>query len=128
MLNFPDAPTLNQIFSDDTLSWRWDGAKWVVADVEDSVTVLTPVSGATLVLTAARPHYIKNATTLASLTIELPQIAGLIEISFMSPVTALSVRDWLHVPIVGAPTSAYGPGAGLVFKYVDDIVKWVYWK
>jgi hypothetical protein len=131
MINFPDAPILNQIFVVGETSWRWDGAKWVAANAEDSTIVLTPVSGATVVLTEVRPYYIKNAATLASLIIKLPQVAatgGLLEVSFLSPVTSLSVRDWLNVAISGTPTSAYGPGAGLVFRYVDDVTKWVYWK
>lgn len=131
MINFPDAPVLNQIFVVGDTTWRWDGAKWVAANTEDFTTILTPASGATLVLTDVRPHYIKNATTLAALIIKLPQHAsmgGSMEISFLSPVTALAVRDWADTPIVGAPTNAYGPGAGLVFRYVDDVTKWVYWK
>jgi hypothetical protein len=29
MINFPDSPTLNQIFAAAGSSWKWDGAKWV---------------------------------------------------------------------------------------------------
>ena len=30
MLNFPDAPTLNQIFTSGATRWRWDSVKWLV--------------------------------------------------------------------------------------------------
>src|SRR3954447_4808800 len=29
MLNFPDAPVVNQTYTDGTTAWKWDGAKWV---------------------------------------------------------------------------------------------------
>jgi len=30
-LDFPNSPTLGQLFTSGALSWRWDGAKWVAA-------------------------------------------------------------------------------------------------
>jgi len=32
MLDFPNAPTMNQIFTSGGLSWQWDGTKWIVTD------------------------------------------------------------------------------------------------
>lgn len=29
-LNFPNSPTLGQVYSDGGASWEWDGAAWVV--------------------------------------------------------------------------------------------------
>ena len=126
MLNFPDAPTLNQVYQ----SWAWDGAKWGPATVVSSVNIVNVVSGATVVLTDFRPVFVNNATTLALLTFRLPEAnpENAIEISFLSPVTSLIVQDSLGVVVPTAPDSAYGPGAGLVFRYVDPSVKWAYWK
>lgn len=39
MLNFPDAPTTNQVFTAVGKSWQWDGVKWL------SSTVVGAVSG-----------------------------------------------------------------------------------
>jgi len=126
MLNFPDSPTLNEVY----LSWAWDGAKWGPASVVSSVNVVNPVSGAVVVLSDLRPVFVNNAVTLALLTFRLPEAnpENAIEISFLSPVTSLIVQDSLGVVVPTAPTNAYGPGAGLVFRYVSSSVKWAYWK
>jgi hypothetical protein len=34
MLDFPDAPILDQLFTVGDINWRWDGEKWVVSTVE----------------------------------------------------------------------------------------------
>src|SRR4249920_2483230 len=31
MLNFPDSPTANQVYTVGAASWSWDGAKWTVS-------------------------------------------------------------------------------------------------
>jgi hypothetical protein len=113
------------------LTWRFDGAKWVVSDVRESGSSITsPVSGGTIVLAHPGVYYINNADVLALLTIRLPLgvLDDEVHISFHRPITSLVVQDSLGAAIPDAPTNAYGPGAGLVFKYVDDVVKWVYWK
>jgi hypothetical protein len=126
MLNFPDSPTLNQVYQ----SWAWDGSKWGPASVVSSVNVVNPVSGTVVVLNDLRPVYVKNTIVLALLTIRLPEASAenFIEISFLSPVTVLHIQDSLGVIVPTAPTNAYGPGSALVFCYVDDSVKWTYWK
>jgi hypothetical protein len=36
-LNFPSSPTLNQIFTDGTLSWRWNGFAWDSFNLNDTI-------------------------------------------------------------------------------------------
>ncbi len=38
------------------------------------------------------------------------------------------VRDSDGASLAGAPTSGFGPGSGLQFRYVDAVVGWAYWK
>ena len=81
-----------------------------------------------LTLADSRPLYINNAARLASLTVFLPvaAVGTLLEIGFRNPITALSVLTFGGGAIPGAPTNAYGPGAGLQFRY--DTPGWIYWK
>jgi hypothetical protein len=101
---------------------------------DEPVNVLSPASGAIVVLTDFRPVYIDNAATLAALTFRLPIDAtpvegrNRVELSFRSPVTALSIEDGGGTAIADSPTNAYGPGSGLVMQYVDDTIGWAYWK
>lgn len=127
MLNFPDSPTVNQVYQ----SWAWDGNKWGSASVVSTVNVVNNVvSGATIVLLDFRPVFVNNAVVLESLTFQLPETTNevFIEISFLSPVTSLVVQDAAGTRVPTAPNNAYGPGSALVFRYVDTSVKWVYWK
>ena len=101
----------------------------------DSVIVVTPGSGDTVVLIGWNPIYVNNPAALGNLTIRLPPLADPIptqalEISFRQPVTELSVIDHQSGVLPhGGPTSAYGPGAGLTLRYVGNSnVGWIYWK
>jgi len=92
----------------------------------DMVVVLTPGSGDTVNLLTMGPYYIDNVTTFASLILRLPPCTdGLLEVGFRNPVTSLSVQDNAGDVVLGAPTSAYGPGAALQFRCVGV---WTYWK
>jgi len=99
-------------------------------DPVTSIHVVTPISGATVVLTDARDVYV-NTGPLASLFIRLPLgvTAGVdIEISFAAPVAALTIQDGGGVLVPGSPANAYGPGSAIVMQYVDDTLRWKYWK
>jgi len=62
ILNFPDTPTMNQIFTAVGKSWQWDGIKWVVADAGSDAGTMTGFSG-----------FVRaENTTSASITITLP--------------------------------------------------------
>jgi hypothetical protein len=39
MINFPDSPSVNQIFSTGGTSWRWTGVKWVATGVTNFMTM-----------------------------------------------------------------------------------------
>ncbi len=91
--------------------------------------IVTPASGDTVTLAVAGPVFV-NAAALASLTILLPPgpvIGWNSDISFLAPVTTLTILDAASAPVATAPTSAFGPGAALEFKYLDAL-GWVYWK
>jgi hypothetical protein len=94
------------------------------------VTTVTPSSGNTVELGGPGPYFV-NTAALAALTIMLPAdpISGWTsEICFLAPVTTLAVVDADSVAVATAPTSAFGPGSAIVFKYVSDAVGWAYWK
>ena len=99
-----------------------------IVEVDDGVVVIAPGSGDTVVLPDFRPRYIDTGP-LAALTIQLPPSpteSNSIDISFLSPVAALTILDSAGDPIATAtPATAYGPGAGIEFRYCN--LGWVYW-
>jgi len=44
--NFPDTPTVNQIFTDMGLQWKWDGTKWEAGAIVGFASIVNPVNGA----------------------------------------------------------------------------------
>lgn len=110
-----------------------NGSAWVPASNQPSVrsttiTTVSPASGATLALDG--DTYI-NAAALAALTLRLPSMpvpGHRIEVCFAAPVAALTVQDAAGAAVVGAPTSAFGPGAALVFRYANGGPGWTFWK
>lgn len=71
MLNFPDVPTLNQVFTSGTISWRWDGIKWVVGGPAAPQAVI--VVGVTTALPAGYAGFVRAENqTSAPITITLP--------------------------------------------------------
>lgn len=108
-----------------------------LADVAAEVTLTVPVrvehpaTGAIIVMQGAERALYVASGPLAALTVRLPPSvpAGeMVEISFAAPVSDLMVRDSDGASLAGAPTSGYGPGSGLQFRYVDATVGWTYWK
>jgi len=107
-----------------------------LADVAAEVPLTVPVrvehpaSGATIVMQGGERVLYVATGPLAALTVRLPPnvAAGdLVEISFVASVADLMIRDSDGASLAGTPTTAYGPGAGLHFRYVDATVGWVYW-
>jgi hypothetical protein len=90
--------------------------------------ILAPASGETVVLPDTRPVYINNPGPYASLAIRMPAAAlgQMVEISFANPVSILAMQTSAGVAIPNSPTSAYGPGAALQFRF--EAPGWIYWK
>lgn len=131
MLNFPDSPVLGQSFSGGGSSWLWDGVKWEAGLAPLTVTTVVPVSGDTITMSGRQPLYVNNAAVLAELTIKLPPSPVPTQyavIGFRSPVTTLAIQTYTGAAITGSPVSAYGPGAAIEMRYVDNTVGWTYWK
>jgi len=105
----------------------------VAAEVPLTVPVRVehPASGATIVMQGGESALYVATGPLDALTVRLPPSfpAGEpFEVSFAAPVSDLMVRDSDGASTVtGAPTSGYGPGSALQFRYVDAVVGWVYW-
>ena len=102
-----------------------------LSGVVPPLQIATPVDGGTVVMEpTARALYVGNAA-LAALTVLLPAGIGdneLAEICFASPVTALTVLDAASAAVPTAPTSAYGPGAAIQFRFINPGPGWVLWK
>lgn len=135
-LDFPNGPAPGDVYA----YWRWDGEKWVSAPPisfggggssappPSPLRVVTPPSGAVVAMAAGETGLYVASGALASLTLRLPPdpVSGQeVEISFAAPVTALVLTDAAAAPLP-QPTSAYGPGAALEFRFVPP--SWVYWK
>jgi hypothetical protein len=106
--------------------------QWVAATNQQvgaaGMVSLPPASGDTVTVTSDTPNVYISSGALAALTIRLPASPPLdrqVQIGFANPVETLTVQDSLGAAVAGAPTSAYGPGAALLFRWVPP---WVYWK
>jgi hypothetical protein len=44
--NFPDSPSVGEIFTDQGLDWQWDGVKWLAGALAGFAPVLNPAGGA----------------------------------------------------------------------------------
>lgn len=99
----------------------------VVGEAAAAVRVVNPLSGEIVMMLAGERALYVEGGPRAALTIQLPPgpTPGMVEISFENPVTTLGVTDSGGVPLT-EPTNAYGPGAGLQFRFVD--AEWVFWK
>jgi hypothetical protein len=94
----------------------------VIVGEDVPVRVVNPTSGGVVTMLAGERALYVEGGPRASLSLTLPPgpVADmLVEVSFENPVAALIVTD------LAEPSSAYGPGAGLQFRYVDGV--WRYW-
>jgi hypothetical protein len=95
------------------------------------VTVVNPTTGSTVTMESThRSLYVNNAAELPALTIWMPPgvLPGeMVEIGFAHPITVLAIKNSIGGAVAGTPTSAFGPGDAIHFRYLDT-VGWVYWK
>ena len=78
MINFPDSPTIGQIFTVGGLSWMWDGTKWEMNTVPTGLYL--PIAGGTLTgplnlsgdptaaLGASTKQYVDNSVQVGTIT------------------------------------------------------------
>lgn len=88
----------------------------------------SPSTGATITLLATQRLLYIASGPLDALTIRLPPDPSdriLVELGFSTPITTLTVQDSAGTSVVGAPSSAFGPGAAIQFRWPNT---WVYWK
>jgi len=111
------------------------GSAGVIGAASAAVTVSTvfretnPADGAIVAMFAREPGLYITGGPRAALTICLPPdpVHGMVvDISFQNPVTTLQIQYAAGSPTLAEPTNAYGPGAGLQFRFIDTA--WVYWK
>ena len=48
MLDFPNSPSVGQVFTSGNSSWLWDGTKWVAAGSSGAGSIYLPLTGGTL--------------------------------------------------------------------------------
>lgn len=75
VINFPDSPTLNQVFSTVGCSWKWDGVKWTVAGSGDVVVPaipMIPIDSTTTLTTGFNGFVSVGNTTSAPITVTMP--------------------------------------------------------
>jgi len=73
--NFPSSPTVGQIFTSGTLSWRWDGSSWVSVGVAVDTSFITAAANTARVsanggstLSNKQLNFVNTATVLVSVT------------------------------------------------------------
>jgi hypothetical protein len=111
-------------------SGSWIAATNQPTGTSPGIVTVTPASGATVQVSRETPSVFIASGALAALTVKLlqnPIIGDTVQLCFAAPVTALVVQSYSGVPVTGGPTSAYGPGAAIVFRYVSP-GSWALWK
>ena len=43
-INFPNTPSLNQVFSVDNRSWKWTGSRWELVQYPGIINAIIPLS------------------------------------------------------------------------------------
>ena len=73
--NFPSSPTVGQIFTSGTLSWRWDGSSWVSVGVAVDTSFIAAAANTARVsanggstLSNKQLNFVNTATVLVSVT------------------------------------------------------------
>jgi hypothetical protein len=72
-----------------------------------------------------------NANLLDALTVWLPggtDPGEKVDLCFETGVTNLTICDCLGNVVESAPTSADGPGATIIMRYIGRSYGWFYWK
>lgn len=98
--------------------------------MSEAVATVSPSSGQTVMMAAGTPSLFVASGALAALTVGLPANPGIgqtAQISFANPVAALTVTDAAAGAIPTAPATAFGPGAAIIFRFVQP-GEWVLWK
>jgi hypothetical protein len=109
---------------------QWTAATNQPGPGTENVLTVYPGTGATVTLTGGASNVYVATGPLAALTVRLPPgpvVRDTAQCCFAQPITVLTVQDADGAAVAGAPTSAYGPGAALIFRYVDPGM-WVLWK
>ena len=109
-INFPDSPTLNQVFSAAGRTWKWDGTTWVSVGAELVAADITDLTA-----TATEINYTDGVTSAIQTQLNGKQaiVSGVsdTEISYLDGVTSaiqtqLNARALL-TQVIEAKTGAY---------------------
>jgi hypothetical protein len=117
-------------FLDPTGAGQWVAATNQPTGTSAGIVTLTPASGDVVQVLRETPSLFIASGALAALTVRLPispATGDTVQLCFAAPVAALTVQSGTGAAVAGAPTTAYGPGAALVFRYVAP-GQWSYWK
>lgn len=109
-INFPDSPTLNQVFSAAGRTWKWDGTTWVSVGAELVAADITDLTA-----TATEINYTDGVTSAIQTQLDGKQaiVSGVsdTEISYLDGVTSaiqtqINARALL-TQVIEAKTGAY---------------------
>ena len=133
MINFPNSPTLNEVFTSGDNSWKWNGFAWNLIVLPTNNIIRTIITGATYSVSGTDKFIGIQSTSTTPITITLP-LASSLEAGryyeFKDEGNNASVNNitWIRsggdliendqTAIVGATN-----GMSLIF-YSDGISKW----
>jgi hypothetical protein len=126
MIDFPNTPTLNQVFTAGAASWKWDSVKWVTNSAAADYVLLTPASGATVTITPTSKVIVNASTALATLTLRLSAALdkAAVRISTRNRIDALTINS-----VSGAAVDWSGqelPANGIIaLTFVISLNRWV---
>jgi hypothetical protein len=131
-INFPDSPTLNQVFSAGGRTWRWDGTTWVsvgaelvVADITDLTATATEINYTDGVTSAIQTQIdSKAATSALAAKADLAGAAFTGNISTTGTITAfpapgIAANSADRVGYIGIPSSGAGVSGAYTLVATD---------
>ena len=148
-INFPDSPTLNQVFSAGGRTWKWDGTTWVsvgaelvVADITDLTATATEINYTDGVTSAIQTQLDGKAATVHTHTagqINTDVVGASSGYTFVAsdknkfyfvggtitltvPANVFSAGDQIDVINDATGTITFAAGAGLSLRAVDSKV------
>lgn len=122
MLDFPNAPTVGQIFGSGP-AWRWDGTKWAATSLLPGFGTPVSVTGSTTLPTAAVLSVNVNNTSGAPITITLPT-ASVNDQTYMIKDVAGNFSTY---PVTILPTTGTIDGRPDFYMFQDWQAVEVYW-
>lgn len=127
-INFPDSPTVGQVYSFNNISWQWNGSAWIVASPSASIGYVSSLNGLTGDVTEAAFTGTANTfTQLQSFTVGASSAAYILGVGgITSSISGITLESGINGEVLlidsGTTTTITVP-TGLPVGYSLTIIQ-----